>query len=181
MFGISVNICKSVLTPVDEVEFLGVLINVDGTMQLAPRRFSKLHAMAKSLLGLYAMHRRFVPFKALRSFLGVAASTYEVVPRARLYTFHLYAELAEYQRRYSTCSGYSHKCGLAHLRVKLRKPALKELLFWGDLQRDECRTTLFTPVGIAHLYTDASQRMWGAVLLQNGKRIEVSGLFPPDL
>ena len=46
LFGIQVNCSKSVLAPVSRLEYLGLILDIDGTVTLAPRCLAKLRAHA---------------------------------------------------------------------------------------------------------------------------------------
>ena len=46
LFGIQVNCSKSVLAPVSRLEYLGLILDIDGTIALAPRCLAKLRAHA---------------------------------------------------------------------------------------------------------------------------------------
>lgn len=70
---------------------------------------------------------------------------------------------------------------MRYKRIKLNKPALKELLYWVNLSLVDCTVCLRLPTGIAHLYTDASSRLWGAVFKSTKGDVAISGFFPPDL
>lgn len=87
----------------------------------------------------------------------------------------------KYQKLYSSCAGFDAKTGLRGKRVKLTKPSLRELLYWVNLALDSCVCQLILPSGMSFLYTDASTRLWGAVLVRNGVTLERSGFFPPHL
>lgn len=82
---------------------------------------------------------------------------------------------------YSTAPRFSHKHGCPGKRVKLSKPAFKELLFWANLTLASCTEPLCSPRLFSFLYTDASERGWGAVLQQPGESLTIHGLFPPTL
>lgn len=181
LFGIEVSDSKSVLEPSTSVEFLGFVVSVDGKLSLSQSRHAKVTRMAKKLLHCHNSERRFVPFKLLRSFLGVAVSCYEAVQRACLNCFHLFACPNKYQKCYSTSPGFDAKRGLTGQRPKLTKPALRELLYWVQLDFSTCYLIMCLPKGISFLYTDASSRLWGAVLVQNGINTAVSGFSPPDI
>lgn len=100
---------------------------------------------------------------------------------ARMHTFHLHACLKAYLRLYSPTPGFSAKTGLPGKRVKLDKPALRELLFWVNLPLADCQCSLLTPAGFSYLYTDASSRLWGATLLRQGHQTNVTGFFPASV
>ena len=46
LFGIQVNCSKSVLAPVSRLEYLGLILDINGTVTLAPHRLAKLRAHA---------------------------------------------------------------------------------------------------------------------------------------
>ena len=46
LFGIQVNCSKSVLSPVSRLEYLGLILDIDGTVALAPHHLAKLRAHA---------------------------------------------------------------------------------------------------------------------------------------
>lgn len=87
---------KSTLFPATEVEYLGLRVCTTGVLSLTSQRYVKLHGLATKLVYLHNSCRRFIPFKLLRSFLGVAISTYAVMPCARLQCFNLFKAIAAY-------------------------------------------------------------------------------------
>ena len=139
-FGLTLHPDKCDWVPRRAVDFLGFRLAASGVLQLTSRRFNKVRASAAALLVSLRRARRFVDFRMLRSFAGLAASCYAAVPFARLYVRALYNALAEYERRYRACPGFSPKFGLRGARVKLPKPAEKELCFWSALSWDEATT-----------------------------------------
>lgn len=84
LFGISLNVAKCALEPAEAVEFLGYVVHAQGTLELAPKRLAKVHQHASALLGMVARQKRFVPFRQVRQFCGLAASTYASTALARL-------------------------------------------------------------------------------------------------
>ena len=93
-FGLAVNAGKSILEPSLALEFLGFSVHAEGRLALTPARFTKVRAGAGALLAALKSHRRFVSFRALRSFAGLACSCFAAVPYARLYVRALYDVLA---------------------------------------------------------------------------------------
>ena len=100
-------------------------------MSLTPARFHKVTNMAKKLVYLHNAHKRFVSFRLLKQFLGVAVSTFEAIQLARLCTHTLFSCCTQYERRYK--SVFHPKWGAPGKRVKLNKAAFKELLFWANV------------------------------------------------
>ena len=49
-FGLTVSVEKSVLSPVTEIEFLGFIVSVNGTLCLTPKRYHKVLSLATKLL-----------------------------------------------------------------------------------------------------------------------------------
>lgn len=156
LFGLQVHPSKSITSPVDHLDFLGFKIHNSGKVSLTEERRRKVRRGAGRLLHALASSRRFVAFKELRSFAGLAASCFAAVPLARLFVRAIYDVLADYERRYRLVGGYSHKWGLRGHRAKLSKPAERELRFWARLPLEECVTSLVAPSAVSVLYTDAS-------------------------
>ena len=151
-----------------------MVVPADGTLTLAPRRVHKLRAAATALLCAVARSKRFVDFRALRSFAGLAASSYAYCQYANLFTCCIYDNLAIYTSEFGTSPGFSLCAGLRGRRVKLHKSATKELRFWAHLTTDDCTAQLITPCAVSALYADALHEHWGAVC--NG--VSVFGFFP---
>ena len=78
-FGVAVSPDKSVFSPVRECEYLGYLVNVNGTIKLTLKHYHKLLSTACELLSISTRTKRFIPFKWMQHFLGVLCSCYEVV------------------------------------------------------------------------------------------------------
>lgn len=96
MFGLSINKKKSILNPSKVLEYLGHIVNVNGILSLSQRRLIKLRHVAKQLIQYAARNKRFVSFSKLRSFAGLAASTYASCLYARLFVRGIYNVLASY-------------------------------------------------------------------------------------
>ena len=151
-----------------------MVLHADGMLTLAPHRVHKLCAAATALLCAAARSKHLIDFCALRSFAGLAASSYACCQYANLFTWCIYDNLALYTSEFRTSPGFSLCTGLHGRRVKLHKGATKELHFWVHLTTDDCTVQLIAPCAVTTLYTDASEEHWGAVY--NG--ISVSGFFP---
>jgi hypothetical protein len=78
MFGICIHPTKSILFPTDKLTFLGLDVAAKGILSVSDDRRNKIRSVAKRLLGLHNLHRRFVPFTLLRKFLGMAVSIFDV-------------------------------------------------------------------------------------------------------
>lgn len=182
-FAITLHPDKCDQQPRRAVDFLGFRLEATGRLALTERRFHKVRARAAGLLRSMRFSRRFLAYRDLRSFVGLAASCYAAVPFARLYVRALYGVLAEYERRYRAVPGFSPRWGLRGHRCKLPKPAEKELAFWAELAWADSVTDLVAPSGVAVLYTDASSYRWGAVLVDSSGSASnrVSGEFPEGL
>jgi hypothetical protein len=50
IFGIKINLAKSVLQPVKCVEYLGYYIYADGQISISPSRYAKLHGLSAKLI-----------------------------------------------------------------------------------------------------------------------------------
>ena len=90
-------------------------------------------------------------------------ASFDAIELARLKCHHLFQCLHEYERRYKSLAGFSHKFGVPFKRVKLSSSALRELGFWIDLSLAECYVSCIRPTKVCVLFTDASTRAWGAV------------------
>ena len=160
-----------------EIDYLGYTVNTDGQLCLTEHRRSKVRQAASALLSGLVHQRRFVPFRQLRVFTGMATSTYACCPLARLSLRGLYGCFREYLHRYGTEASFTHKFGSPHRRVKLDKAAESELRWWAALTAADCATTL---VALSHgqvLWTDASSLRWGAVC----DGIRIMGDFPESI
>jgi hypothetical protein len=96
MFGLTINEKKSALVPASSVEFLGYVVSVNGTLTLCSRRLVKVRRFAKQLIQYAARNKRFISFSKLRSFAGMAVSTYASCLYARLFVRGIYNVLATY-------------------------------------------------------------------------------------
>ena len=76
LFGVQLNDTKCSFVPSLVVTLLGYVVHSSGRLQLTGKGLSKCPSRLSSLLATSACHKRFVSFKKLRSFAGVAASTY---------------------------------------------------------------------------------------------------------
>lgn len=128
-----INVDKSVLHPTKRVDFLGFTVTASGNLSLTEVRFRKLHAQGAKLLSLATSNRRFVPFRLLRQFLGVAVASFDAIKLARVQCHHMFACLKEYERRYRHLPTFSDKFGVSYLRVKLSTAALRSLKYWVSL------------------------------------------------
>ena len=180
-FGVALSPDKSVFSPVRECEYLGYLVNVNGTIQLTPQRYHKLLTSARELLGISARSKRFIPFKKMQHFLGVLCSSFEAVLWARVWARPLYDCMATYSAHYAHASPDASAFrahGVPHRRVKLTRPATAALVRITKLTVADCITSCRPPASHARLVTDASLYRWAAVLDQQGSRHTISGSFP---
>ena len=130
-FGVALSPNKSVFSPVRECEYLGYLVNVDGTIRLALKHYHKLLTSARELLGISARSKRFRPFKKMQHFLGILCSSFEVLLWARIWVRPLYDCMATYSARYAHTSpdeSAFRAHGMPHRRVKLTRPATAALV-----------------------------------------------------
>lgn len=146
--GITINIRKSVLTPSQEVEFLGVLLNsASMTATLPTRRMERIKQQGELLL------RQNIILRDLATFIGLAVASTPAVQLAPLR--YKYLEIIRNRELTRNHGDYATPiCLDDHAR---------DLVSWWvhniDLQFNSLRSC--SPY--LELYTDASLTGWGAV------------------
>ena len=178
--GVALSPDKSVFSPVRECEYLGYLVNMNGTIKLMPKCYHKLLSTARELLSISTRTKCFIPFKWMQHFLGVLCSCYEAVLWACVWACPLYDCMATYNAHYAHASPdesafRSH--GVPHHRVKLTHPATAALVRITNLAVADCTSSCRPPALHARLVTNALLYRWAAVLEQHGQCRTISGSF----
>ena len=146
--GLTINVHKSVLTPTQEIEFLGIIWNsVSMTATLPIRRRDRIRQQGKSLL------KGDITLRDLASFVGLAVASTPAVPLAPL----RYKYLEIIRNKELACNN-----GNYDVPIFLDEHA-KDLVRWWIHHIDSQSNSLLTSPPQLDLYTDASMTGWGAV------------------
>lgn len=163
--GFPLNERRTSTEPVQSGDHLGFLIDtVNNRLALPSLKCMQLQARAKQLTCSARRRARWVPLKALWSFLGQVSASLPAVRPARLFSRHLQLCLHA-PSRYSDA-------------VRLTSAALAELQWWIDDLPAHSSSPLWMPAPDVELFTDASEFALGAVL--SGAPHQMSLPIPPD-
>ena len=145
--GLTINVQKSVLTPTQEIEFLGIVLNsVSMTATLPVRRRERIKQQGKFLL------REGITLRDLAIFIGLAVASTPAVPLAPLK--YKYLEIIRNKELARSHGNYD-------VSVFLDDHA-KDLIKWWIHHIDSQSNSLLTSPPFLELYTDASLTGWGA-------------------
>lgn len=148
--GLTVNFKKSVLSPTQEIEFLGLVLNsVTQTVSVSAEKLAHLQRDAKTLT-----RREALPTRELAAFLGRLVAVRPAIPVTLLHTRHL--ELCKVRAVHE--GGWE---GQSHLTPE----AVTELVWWATKARDENGAPWSHPPPTWVLTTDAALEVgWGGTL-----------------
>ena len=148
--GFLLNLEKSVLTPCQEIEFLGLKINsVTMTLSLPQEKVEKVLACCREM---YC--KTFTSILELTKLLGLLSSTIQAVMPAQLQLRHL--QQLQIQNLKLKKSYQDH--------VRITPLAKKELKWWiKNLVFSNGRTLIQDQTNQIVIQTDASKKGWGAV------------------
>ena len=145
--GLTINVQKPVLTPTQEIEFLGIVLNsVSMTATLPSRRREHIKQQGQFLLCDN------ITLWDLASFVGLSVASAPAVPLASIR--YKYLEIIRNKEL-----GYNH--GNYDVPVSLDDHA-KDLIRWWIYHNDSQSNSLLTSPPHLELYTDASLTGWGA-------------------
>lgn len=147
--GLTVNLDKSVLTPTQEIVFLGVILNsVDMTATLTPRKKECIKAQ-----GLFLLNRD-VSLLALSSFIGMVVASDPAVELAPLR--YKYLEIIRNRE-------LSNHHGNYNSPVLLDCHARELVTWWVDNIDSQVKSLRSCPYQL-EMFCDASLTGWGAVV-----------------
>jgi hypothetical protein len=149
--GLSRNTKKGVWEPTQSLEHLGMIVDLQRGMFIAPQ--SKLLGIAKlarDILCRAAARRRRVPVKTLATLAGQAQFLYLAIPVARFYLRELHDVM-------------NLRAGWAS-QVALSKQLLRDLRWWTAVPLERNGADIFAAQESAVMHSDSSQYGWGAVL-----------------
>ena len=164
-FGFTLNATKSVLTPSQVMEFLGILIDSRNmTFSLPPRKIEKIMELTRKMARRAAANKA-IDLIDLQRLIGTLQSVTPCVLPTRLHTNSLIEALR---------SAESHP----RLRATLGPLATANLSWWQlNLLAYNGRPIVPRPPDRS-LDTDASGKGWGAIYInRHGKRHECQGFF----
>lgn len=164
--GMRVNWEKSMLTPKQDFEFVGVYYQLaEGLARPPVERIVKMEGLLHRLLD-----QGFLPAELWQSLIGIMSSMMRQIPMGRLYLRPLQWHLAD---------SWESSTDPPTASVPLTQDLVPLLHWW--LQRDNTsRGVPLLPFQASRkLYTDASDTGWGAHL-ENPHR-EVQGTWSPDI
>ena len=150
---------KSVLTPVQEIEFLGLTVNSRSmTLSLTEEKMAKIKSQCQDLY-----HRPCTTILELTRLLGRLSSTIQAILPARIQFRHLqHQQILALKQSQSFLS-----------KVVLGKDSLEELKWWIENIKLSNGRNLIQPTSQTLLQTDASLKGWGQIA--EGFRQEVNG------
>ena len=148
--GYVVNFPKSVLTPTQILEHLGLIINsVDMTAKITKEKCDHFIDMSMKLLSTKR--------PSIREVSRVLGTMVSYLPGAEFGKMH-YRGLENCKKQALVWSRGNYEG-----KMTLNKDALKDIQWWKDNIRGQC-TLLLRPRPTHILSTDSSKLMWGAVL-----------------
>ena len=144
---------KGCWIPTRCLKHLGIEIDTARRLFLVPpeKRATVMGASA-SLLRYATSHRRWVSVRKLANLCGLVISLSVAMPMARTVTRSLYDAIG-------TKTSWADD-------VRLCQQALRDLRWLAELPQDACDKSIFRPLPLATVHTDASDSGWGAVLNQ---------------
>ena len=147
--GFTINERKSVVGPVQELEFLGFLLNsVSMTIMVTKEKQDKIKELGRRLVSC-----RSLKVRSLASFIGNAVAAGPGVPLAPLH--YKYLEVLRTRALVVGKGDYNAVMSLDH--------KAKEVVSWWLTYDFAPRSLLAPPVDV-YLFTDASTSGWGATL-----------------
>ncbi len=164
-FGFTLNIPKSVLTPTQVIEFLGVIVDSRSmTFALPPQKMEKIMNLARAMVRRAASNRPIMLID-LQRLIGTFQSVTPCVLPTRLHTNTLIEALR---------SAESHP----QLQAYLGASAMADLNWWQQHLPTYNGRPIVPPPPDYSLDTDASGKGWGAVHFSRHKKAyECQGYF----
>lgn len=152
--GFKLHPTKGVRDGPTQARLLGHLVDTELARFLLPAdRVGKIVSLAFCISRRATANRRWLSFRTLRQFCGTAVSTTLLVPTTR---YHL-------RSLFTVMQGRTGRTG----DVRLGRQALKDLLWWTQLQEHAATGRPIWPGAASMLLdTDASGLGWGGVLNQ---------------
>ena len=147
--GYFINLAKSSPLPSTSVRFLGFIS--DSILQAFLDKKDKFKALRQELLGSSS-----APVKSLQRFAGKALSFSLAIPACKLYVREVFKAISTVAKN-------------SKLVVPIRGPLRQELQEWAFLDNWSGHLPWRSEHHLSvTLFTDASQRAWGAVLVRDG-------------
>jgi hypothetical protein len=169
--GLARNPRKGSWEPTTELEHLGMWLNsVSGCFSLTKARVAKLRRLARDLRIAAAGDSRRVPRRLLEGFVGLAQASYLAVPSARFFLRSMHQSMREegpWRRRF----------------VRLSNQALRDLRFWEVLPPRHTYRSIWRPLCVRVVHTDASSTGYGGALqheVVDGVRAEMHGVWTEE-
>jgi len=160
-YGLTISLKKSVLTPSQIMDYLGLVVNtVNMTFSIPKEKVTRLHKKVKQMLTLASKSRR-VNLTELQSLLGTLQSVADCVLPTRLHLNSLIEMLREEEE------------GLAHLTPQ----AVEDLNWWLEFVPNWNGKPIHPTPPTWCFDTDASADKWGAVWFSPTGRLDCNGAF----
>jgi len=151
--GFSINTEKSLLTPQQELEFLGVTVQSQPpTLHLPQIKMKAIKDRASQLLNRDASHQT-ITVREMAQFIGTANAAAVAIPPAPLF----YRSLQMTKHFFQNQEGGMDNC------VQLSSTDKEELKWWKEQASLWNARSLLPPANWIKLTTDASNWGWGAV------------------
>ena len=168
--GLMVNLKKSILTPTQELEFLGFhLCSVTMRLSIPSEKLRKIQQDAWHL-----RDRESVSVREIARFVGKATATMRAIPLAPLH----YRALQLLMNSVLPLNYTQEKISTKYETVVTLTPASKkDLEWWIDLKKAPLGAPVYHPDPTITIHSDASNKGWGAVL--NGQS-QTGGLWSPE-
>ena len=168
--GLMVNLKKSILTPTQELEFLGFhLCSVTMRLLIPSEKLRKIQQDARHL-----RDRESVSVREIARFVGKATATMRAIPLAPLRYRALQLLMNSVLPLNYTQEEISTKYETV---VTLTTATKKDLEWWIDLKKAPLGAPVYHPDPKITIHSDASNKGWGAVL--NGQS-QTGGLWSPE-
>ena len=168
--GLMVNLKKSILTPTQELEFLGFhLCSVTMRLLIPSEKLRKIQQDARHL-----QDRESVSVREIARFVGKATATMIANPLTPLHYRALQLLMNSVLPLNYTQEEISTKYETV---VTLTPASKKDLERWIDLKKAPLEAPVYHPDPTITIHSDASNKGWGAVL--NGQ-LQTGGLWPPE-
>ena len=149
--GLRINEKKSTMEPVQRLEHLGLVVDMDRqTFEVPQRKMDKIRGMATALLREGSEAEGLVRKRTLAKFTGTVIACRLAIPASR----HHLRSLHDVSKSSIGWEG----------RVRLTRDARRDLRMWARLTDTEAFRLIRRPVTTRVLNTDASLTGWGAVL-----------------
>ena len=168
--GLMVNLKKSILTPTQELEFLGFhLCSVTMRLLIPSEKLRKIQQDARHL-----RDQESVSVREIARFVGKATATMRAIPLAPLHYRALQLLMNSVLPLNYTQEEISTKYETV---VTLTPASKKDLEWWIDLKKAPLGAPVYYPDPTITIHSDASNKGWGAVL--NGQS-QTGGLWSPE-